>query len=436
MFEALRWRLTAWYVVAFAVVFAVVGVIVFLWARQRLSHDVDAAIRNVSDSARRVASADGPDIADSEERVRDQLIEANLSGSADVFVLLLGPDGRVVANPSDVPLVGLPDVASVERARAVGEDWREHTASDQDLQVRTVSVYDQDGNLIGFVQAGKSLEERDRSLRTLVLVMAGGGLTGAVLATAGGLFVAGIAIRPIRRSFLRQREFVADASHELRTPLAVIRTNSESLAIERPDDEAIADIAMEAAYMSRLLDDLLMLAGSDQEGILLQLATVDLAGPMQAAAHAGATLARNAGLEFRADIERPLWADADEERVREVVLILLDNAVKYTRAGSVELIARRDGDTALIRVRDTGVGIGPEHIKRVFDRFYRVDKVRSRQLGGAGLGLSIAREIVDAHGGTIDVTSTPGAGTTVTVRLRLTRAQATAIASPHASEAL
>lgn len=419
MFEVLRWRLTAWYVVAFAVVFVLVGVVVFAWAGHRFSHDVTTAIRDVSDGARRQA-AQSDNIANSEENVRDTLANASLGGSADVFVLLLWPDGSIAANPSDVPTDGLPAMASVEAARRKGEDDRPYRIAGNGLRLRTVAVYSSNGDLRGFVQAGKSIEERDASLRTLAIVMAGGGIAGLVLATVGGLFVARIAIRPVRRGFERQREFVADASHELRTPLAVIRTNSESMAAADPTDEASSDIVAEASYMTRLLDDLLVLANSDRDGLELQKTRFDLAEVARSAARAAENLARNAGLTFSSAIEGELLVDGDAERCREVLLILLDNAVKYTPAGgNVRLVARAERADARIDVVDTGIGIAPEHAGRIFDRFYRVDKARSRSLGGTGLGLSIAREIVDAHGGTLEVETQVNGGTTVTMRLAL-----------------
>jgi two-component system, OmpR family, sensor histidine kinase CiaH len=418
MFEALRWRLTAWYVLAFAVVFVVIGLVVFGWVRHRLQADVDNAVRQVSDAARATVAEHG-DAASSDASVRDLLANSSLSGSADVFVLLLAPDGAIAANPSDVPTQGLPSSAAVSRARDRGEDWRSLSVDAQPLQLRTVAVYGTDGRLIGFVQAGKSVQESDASLRTLAIVIAAGGVAGLALATAGGLFVAGIAIRPVRRGFDRQREFVADASHELRTPLAVIRTNAETIAASRPGDEAAGDIAAEASYMTRLLDDLLVLARSDHGGISVECTRFDLAPAVEGVGRVAMTIAGPAGVSLRTDVRGPLLVEADPERCKELMLILLDNAVKYTPAGGrVTLGAVAEGGDAVIRVSDTGIGVPAEHVPRLFDRFYRVDKARSRAIGGAGLGLSIAREIVDAQGGTIIIESAPGSGTTVTVRLR------------------
>ncbi len=428
MFEALRWRLTAWYVSAFTVVFVVVGLIVFFWVDHRLSREADAAMREVSDASiaavnRREMSGGHAEssIGLSDDDVRAVLANASLGRAADVFVLLVNPDGTIAANPAEVPAAGLPDEASIKRAAARGEDWRSDNIQGHDLRVRTVAVYTRSGTIDGFIQTGKSLEQRDRSLRTLAIVIAGGGLAGLVLATAGGLVVAGIAIRPVRRNFQRQREFVADASHELRTPLTVIRTNAEALSATSSDD-AMGDIVAESKYMTRLLDDLLLLAGSDQEGLDLATARIDLAKIARGAGRAAAKLAEDAGLIFAESIEGPIAVEADPERCREVLLILLDNAVKYTpRGGTITLRAGHDHNDAVVDVLDTGVGVAPEDIPRLFDRFYRVDKARSRALGGAGLGLSIAREIVDAHRGSLQIRSELGKGTTVTMKLPLAR---------------
>jgi signal transduction histidine kinase len=429
MFEALRWRLTAWYVFVFAVVFAVVGVIVFVWASHRFAHDVDSPIRAVSDAAR-MQVASSADIANGDAAVRRVLADASLSGSADVFVLLLNPNGDIAANPSDVPTEGLPDRASVEAAKRTGDDWRGYSLDALDLRVRTTAVY-RNGQLTGFVQAGKSVEERDASLRTLAITIVGGGLTGLALATIGGLFVAGIAILPVKRSFNRQREFVADASHELRTPLAVIRVNAESAAGSTSAAEAMGDIADEAAYMTRLLDDLLLLAGSDREGIDLKLSRVDLADVVRDTARATSGLASTSGIALTVNAPAGLPVEVDAERVRQVILILLDNALKYTaRGGSIVVEAARSGDEAVVKVRDSGIGIAPEDVERVFDRFYRVDKARSRAAGGAGLGLSIAREIVDAHHGHLKLESEPGRGTTASLRLPLAVTPQPAAAAP------
>jgi signal transduction histidine kinase len=206
----------------------------------------------------------------------------------------------------------------------------------------------------------------------------------------------------------------------LRTPLAVIRANSEALSYARPPDEAVEDIATEASYMTRLLDDLLLLANSDHGEMEMKRVPMDLADAARAAGRVGGRLAAAAGLEFDERINESLPVDGDPERCRELLLILLDNAVKYTPGGGrVTLEASRSDNMAVISVSDTGIGVAPEHVGRLFDRFYRVDKARSRAVGGTGLGLAIAKEIADALQATLQITSVVDKGTTVVFRMRL-----------------
>jgi signal transduction histidine kinase len=402
-------------------------VIVYVLADRQLSEEVDAAMRGVSDQAaaavnqKQATIGGGGQIGISDADVAAVLSQASLGRGADVFVLLVNPDRSIASNAAAVSTVGLPDTDGIDAATRHGEDWRASNIDGHDVRIRTLAVRAPDGSVEGYIQAGKSLEERDRSLRILLLVIGGGGIAGLVLSAAGGLVVAGIALRPVRRGFERQREFVADASHELRTPLAVIRTNAETLAVTRKD-ESVDDIVAESAYMTRLLDDLLLLARGDQEGIELSRSRCDLSEIARGGGRAAERLAEDAGLRFEASIDGALPVEADAQRCHEVVLILVDNAVKYTpRNGEVTLKTRRDGGDAVLEVADNGVGVAATEIPRLFDRFYRVDKARSRLLGGAGLGLSIAREILDAHGGTIELKSELGKGTVVTVRLPIAK---------------
>jgi signal transduction histidine kinase len=216
----------------------------------------------------------------------------------------------------------------------------------------------------------------------------------------------------------RQTRFTADAAHELRTPLAIIRTNAEvagrgsaDLAAHR---EAMAGVLEGAQRLASILEALLVLARVDRG----QLATQ----PVDLAELARATLADVApaaqDLTLTGAVPDSLIVPGDPDQLGIALRNLLDNAVRYTPAGgTVSLhLEARDGDVVL-EITDTGPGIPPEDLPRIFDRFTRVDPARDRASGGVGLGLSIVRAVVDMHGGRIDVASEPGAGTTVTVRL-------------------
>ncbi|MFI2425183.1 sensor histidine kinase [Streptomyces sp. NPDC018955] len=224
---------------------------------------------------------------------------------------------------------------------------------------------------------------------------------------------------------LRLRRFVADASHELRTPLMSVRGYADLFQYAAANEPAererhLARLRAEAARMGVLLDDLLLLARLDAAEVEapLRTADTDLAELVQQAAdafrasHPGHPLAVTAG-------SGPLMLRIDPQRVRQVLDNLLTNAAVHTPAGTrVSVTVSVTAGSALVRVADAGPGIPAEDRERVFDRFYRVDKARSRDRGGSGLGLAVARSLVRAHGGDIDLSSTPGT-TTFTVRLPL-----------------
>jgi heavy metal sensor kinase len=224
----------------------------------------------------------------------------------------------------------------------------------------------------------------------------------------------------LERSFDEVRRFTADASHELRTPLTVIRTEAE-VALINPMDEPtqqqlLGSILEECGRMARLIDQLLTLAREDAGALGNKDEIVDLAALASNAVDALRPLAEAKGVVLETAFVHAPSFPGDLGRLRQVVINLLDNAIKYTEPGgkvSVR-VSEQDGRTRLI-VEDSGIGIPPEHLPYVFDRFYRVDKARSREMGGTGLGLSIARSIVAAHGGTIELTSRTGVGTVCVV---------------------
>jgi signal transduction histidine kinase len=228
-----------------------------------------------------------------------------------------------------------------------------------------------------------------------------------------------------------QRRFLADASHELRTPLATIRTNVEALlrgAVDDPAarDESLRAIARETDRTGRLVADLLALAHADA-GQPLARRPVELDALLLDVYHQERRLA--SGVELRLGDLEPVEVEGDEDRLKQLLLNLVDNALRYASpGGSVTLDLVRNGASAVLRVRDTGPGIPPEHLPHIFDRFYRVDQPRSRQRGGTGLGLAICKWVAEAHGGRIEVASQVGLGSTFTVTLSVAHAAPMAVA--------
>ncbi|MDQ3524407.1 MAG: ATP-binding protein, partial [Chloroflexota bacterium] len=329
-------------------------------------------------------------------------------------------------------------------------------------------------NSVGAIVLGESLERQDHAIEILNQLLRVGGAVGILVATWSGWILAGRALAPvnriantanaiarkgdaqeslatridvghnqdelarlaqtfngmlerIERAFQAQRRFVADASHELRTPLTAIRGNVDvllrALKSDRPIDsddlrESLGDVQRESGRMARLIDDLLLLARTDAEGFghMVHPEPVSLDIVAREAFRTAEALAH--GQRLHLSVRQPLMIYGDGDRLVQVMIILMENAIRYTPAGgTVDLIidAAEPGDgmetCARIKVVDSGAGIAPEHLPHLFERFYRVENSRSRQVGGSGLGLAIALAIVQGHNGWIDVESGPDSGT-------------------------
>jgi heavy metal sensor kinase len=229
----------------------------------------------------------------------------------------------------------------------------------------------------------------------------------------------------LENAFKRERQFTADASHELRTPLAIIQGES-SLALreERSGEEykkSLDSISQEAARMSSMLKKLLFLARSENHEIQPDFENIDLKESLADLATDIKVLCEEKSIDFKLNAEKHLAVKGDKYKLRELFLNLLDNAIRYTpRGGKISLTLKQEDNKAHIVVKDTGIGIPKEHITHIFERFYRVDKSRSRAEGGTGLGLSICQRIVELHGGAIKVESKVDEGSTFTVILPLT----------------
>jgi signal transduction histidine kinase len=240
----------------------------------------------------------------------------------------------------------------------------------------------------------------------------------------------------LEHSFDQQRQFVQDASHELRTPLAAIRTNIEVAEMDpeiSPEEyRALLDtVKTQTARLTRLSEDLLLLSTSEGETLELEpVGLVDLADDVSAQL---GPLAATHSMAIRVEGDESIDAMAGTDQLYRCLFNLVDNAIKYAGDGStVTIRAERAGDQAVIKVTDNGVGIPQEELQRVFDRFFRVDKGRARRHGGTGLGLAIVRELVLSMGGTVTVESTPGGGTSFTIRLKAAPAWPPVVMKPSA----
>ena len=313
------------------------------------------------------------------------------------------------------------------------------------------------------IAVGRSTADIDESLAGLIRTLVIAGPLTLVLAGAGGIFLAQRALKPVdqitrtaheieesdlsrripvqsrdelgrlaatlnqmierlEKAFKRQQQFTADASHELRSPLSVIQAESTlALNKDRPANEykhSLEVVSNESEHMAKVIDQLLTLARADSGKEQLSFEEVDLSELLAGIAANAEILCRDKGLEFRSDLMDNILVSGDRAKLRELFLNLLDNAIRYSPdGGTISLTLGKLEERAVIAIADTGIGIPDEDIPRIFERFYRVDRARSRAEGGAGLGLSICKYIAEAHGGRIEVESQVGRGSTFSVWL-------------------
>ncbi|HKI48297.1 MAG TPA: ATP-binding protein, partial [Desulfobacteria bacterium] len=225
----------------------------------------------------------------------------------------------------------------------------------------------------------------------------------------------------LEKSFAQVRQFSSDASHELRTPLTVLKGQSE-LVLGKPRSkqeyqEVLSSNLEEINYMSRILEDLLTLSKGDEGEISLEKEPVELGNIIEEVSRQGEILADEKDVKIVLAYLEPVTILGDAHRLKQMVWILIHNAIKFTPGGGEIKITLQDlDDTVYFTIKDTGIGIPEQDLPKIFDRFYRVDKARSRQEGGSGLGLAICKYIVDRHQGTIDVESKLGKGTKFKIR--------------------
>ncbi len=460
MFDSVRTRLTVWYAAVLALSLIAFAVIVYYAAANIFYSRQDELLRS---TAQTVASAYVQELEEeqSAEKANDVVLAQMVFPNR--YVEVADADGRVVAWSSNLAGHQLTVPAAVlSEARQDGA----FVVLNQ-LRVAVVPLSVDRSKQIGFAIVAEPLSVVDEGLRRLRRDFLFGVPLILVLASIGGYFLARKSLSPIAfmnqhthlitaknlsarldvahprdevgrlattinellarldAVFQEQKRFITDASHELRTPLAVLRGETEvALQQERATaeyKESLALIKDEAERLSRIVENLFMLARQpvDTPSMVNEPVRLDeLVADCVRAAH---VLAMQKGLRLKIEgVLPPVTVSGDDEMLKRMLLNLLDNSVKYTASGGEISVALRsqNGDARIV-VTDTGIGIAESDQRRIFDRFYRVDKARSRALGGAGLGLSIARWIVEGHGGSLSVESAPGRGSAFTADLPL-----------------
>ncbi len=455
----IRAKLTLLYVGVLASILAAVCTFLLVRLRADLIQGVD---QSLDTRAAQIALGLGPTCEGEFQDVSDSSLVGLPQGESGAQ--LLAADGAVLESSGDA----VADRALVEGESlgdaVAGEHVRRTVAVGGDLEpFRILAVALPSGGCQGVVVVGTSLDEVERSVHRLLVLMLIGGPAALIAAAAAGWWLAARSLAPVARltreaadidanrldervqvpapadelrrlavtlntmldrvqaGVQQKRRFVADASHELRTPLGVMQAELDVHLLDPDLDpgarETLASTREEVRRMSATVENLLELARIDERGVALQLADVDLRELARAGAERVDPLAAAKGLTVQATGE-PAPARGDGERLALVMGNLLSNAIKYAPGGTAIAVSTwlEDAD-ALVAVRDLGPGIPASMLATIFDRFVRADAARASDAGGSGLGLAIAREIVQAHGGRIWVESTEGAGATFTVSI-------------------
>ncbi len=311
------------------------------------------------------------------------------------------------------------------------QQWETLTDS-EGIRYRQISflLHTQKGQNWGYLQVGRSLQDFDNYVANVKWILLLGIPLVVLLVMAASWWLAGLAIGPIYQSYRQMQQFTADAAHELRTPLAAIQATAQAnlMLPTLPENKArdtLKKIVRQNKRLSYLVADLLTLCRLDGE---LNTSThnkivgdrISLPNLITEVVEELAALAMASEIELTSQIKgsKPIEVIGDRQQLYRLVTNLVTNAIQYTSAGGRVILSLTEEDRdAVICVRDTGVGISKTEQKRIFDRFYRVDKARSRSQGGSGLGLSIAKAIALAHHGSLEVQSEIGKGSNFTIRL-------------------
>ena len=344
------------------------------------------------------------------ERLSEPEDFAGLASLSNSYTIVLGEDGQVASWSSDrADLYDDDQVAAM--AATVLAAGRE--SGRVGTQYYLLSEGDGDRRLVVLDARLEHMAAR-RVLRTSALVA---GLACAILSLGAWLLIRRMVL-PVQAAFERQKQFVWDASYEFKTPLAVISANAEVLASEIGENEVLGYIQSEVRRTDRLVQSLLTLARMDKGTVTANIARFDLSKALLGVALPFESTVFEAGRTLETDVPDGVFIRGDAEMLQQLAVILLSNALKYSNAGGViRLTLRQKGRGCQFSVYNTGMGIAPEHLEKIFDRFYREDLSHNSEIAGNGLGLAIARNIVEAHKGRIHAESTPGESATFIVTI-------------------
>jgi heavy metal sensor kinase len=463
--RSIRFRLTAWYVGLLAALLLLFGGATWFGLAHYLNRSLSDALAR---QARQIGEEFLADVRTSgEEYVREEIDEHHSPERNDHFVRVTRADGSTLY-VSGRPLSSGFDPAAVSAAplssgRAAARE--EHLPGGGELLIYSLPFTARDGSRF-VIESGAPYDSIEDALRGLLLTLAVGLPAVIAVAAVGGYWIMRHALRPLDEiaggaeritsrslnerlpvrpsgdeverlalalnrmiarldeSFQYIRRFTADASHELRTPLTVLRGELEAIA-QRPRldgevRETIGSSLEETERLSRIVESLLAISRLDAGEARMERIRFDLADLSATTVEQMRLLAEDRSVALSCEANADIIVEGDRARIKQVVVNLVDNAIKYTpEGGAVKVMTEVEDQRAVLRVEDNGVGIPADALPHLFERFYRVDKARSRQMGGAGLGLAIVKSIVTAHGGRVTVESAEGQGSRFRVELPL-----------------
>ncbi len=336
----------------------------------------------------------------------DQKFSPELPYESRYFTVLLDASGNVALTDT-----GRIKAISTETAMEYGRNaWQLGHSSGFTGNYRYALKQNQNGYIVVFLDCGRSLASAHSFLWTsLGISMAGFFLVFLLL-----FFLSARIVKPIAESYERQTQFITDASHDLKTPITIIDADAAVLEMEIGENEWLSDIQKQTKQLTDLTNELVFLSRTEEEDKLFQMIEFPLSDVILETAQSYEALAISQEKSFSIQVDPMLSFFGDEKTFRHLVSLLLDNALKYSGDRGVISLTLKKADHAIrLSVYNTCEPLSPEDLKHLFDRFYRTDKSRNSQTGGHGIGLSVAKAIVSAHGGTISATSTDGHSLTI-----------------------
>jgi signal transduction histidine kinase len=407
--SSIRWKLTLGYVGIFSLLLLLLGLFaVFGFSRELVLQQDELLAQEARNTTKNILEGN-----------KSEVLAAK---SAEFGWIALDRDGDVMDRNQTTTSLGLPS-EGLFRETLKGEEMVVATVQGANGDARVVSMpMYESGEMVGVMQYARSLRRVQQTVGELVLVLLPLGLGALGLAAVGGLYMAGRAVRPVREAFDRQRAFVADASHELKTPLTLVRVDTEVLQsnLEDPDDRELADeVLAETDRMDVILSDLLTMARLDANVLDVARKPFDLSYLIKEEAQRFNLRASREGVRLEVRSPDELLASGDPVRTGQILAALLHNALRFTPSGgSVEVSAREQDGRVEAIVSDTGSGIPPENLTRIFERFYRAESAPGgADGGGTGIGLAIAKSLARAQEGDLEAENAKEGGAVFRLKL-------------------